>query len=112
MILRPPRSTRTDTLLPYTTLFRCLVGERATRSDDFRVRWANHIVKSHTTGTKKLNHPVVGELSLDFESLQLPGDPGQTITSYTAEPNSPSQDRKSTRLNSSHSCASRMPSSA
>src|SRR3546814_12615093 len=30
MILRPPRSTRTDTLFPYTTLFRCrrLAGKR------------------------------------------------------------------------------------
>src|SRR3546814_13419568 len=26
MILRPPRSTRTDTLFPYTTLFRSLEG--------------------------------------------------------------------------------------
>src|SRR3546814_13783270 len=29
MIRRPPRSTRTDTLFPYTTLFRSLHGERA-----------------------------------------------------------------------------------
>src|SRR3546814_10254316 len=28
MIRRPPRSTRTDTLFPYTTLFRSVVGER------------------------------------------------------------------------------------
>src|SRR3546814_9772993 len=28
MIRRPPRSTRTDTLFPYTTLFRSLVGGR------------------------------------------------------------------------------------
>src|SRR3546814_17315974 len=28
MILRPPRSTRTDTLLPYTTLFRSLLVVR------------------------------------------------------------------------------------
>src|SRR3546814_3921906 len=28
MIRRPPRSTRTDTLFPYTTLFRSLVGRR------------------------------------------------------------------------------------
>src|SRR3546814_13892504 len=27
MILRPPRSTRTDTLFPYTTLFRSVVGQ-------------------------------------------------------------------------------------
>src|SRR3546814_18237611 len=28
MILRPPRSTRTDTLFPYTTLFRSVSGGR------------------------------------------------------------------------------------
>src|SRR3546814_12252817 len=27
MIRRPPRSTRTDTLFPYTTLFRSLIGQ-------------------------------------------------------------------------------------
>src|SRR3546814_3444708 len=32
MILRPPRSTRTDTLFPYTTLFRSQRGDRAGRS--------------------------------------------------------------------------------
>src|SRR3546814_11682036 len=30
MIRRPPRSTRTDTLFPYTTLFRAAVAERVT----------------------------------------------------------------------------------
>src|SRR3546814_9508715 len=29
MIRRPPRSTRTDTLFPYTTLFRSIVADRA-----------------------------------------------------------------------------------
>src|SRR3546814_7971126 len=29
MIRRPPRSTRTDTLFPYTTLFRSIVGAHA-----------------------------------------------------------------------------------
>src|SRR3546814_7684138 len=28
MIRRPPRSTRTDTLFPYTTLFRAMIGEQ------------------------------------------------------------------------------------
>src|SRR3546814_4146225 len=41
MIRRPPRSTRTDTLLPYTTLFRSLVdrveaGERLVEDDQLR----------------------------------------------------------------------------
>jgi transcriptional regulator with XRE-family HTH domain len=71
---------------PYDRNIADLVGELSIRSDDFRVRWARHNVKAHTTGTKKVDHPVVGELHLDFESLDLPGDPGQTITTYTAHP--------------------------
>src|SRR3546814_6371397 len=33
MILRPPRSTRTDTLFPYTTLFRSRCGLRGLEDD-------------------------------------------------------------------------------
>src|SRR3546814_12311325 len=46
MIRRPPRSTRTDTLFPYTTLFRSLPGPRArddppcARREGARVRTA------------------------------------------------------------------------
>src|SRR3546814_5145311 len=36
MIRRPPRSTRTDTLFPYTTLFRSIVNGR--RRDRLRTR--------------------------------------------------------------------------
>src|SRR3546814_16493910 len=35
MIRRPPRSTRTDTLFPYTTLFRSVGGMNITHSEDF-----------------------------------------------------------------------------
>src|SRR3546814_13688903 len=38
MIRRPPRSTRTDTLFPYTTLFRSELLERATIKDFLIVR--------------------------------------------------------------------------
>src|SRR3546814_2360183 len=34
MIRRPPRSTRTDTLFPYTTLFRSSDGQRHARATD------------------------------------------------------------------------------
>jgi transcriptional regulator with XRE-family HTH domain len=77
---------------PYDRALTVLVGELSTRSEDFRVRWAAHNVKFHRTGIKKLYHPVVGELELAFEGLELPGDPGQTIFAYTAEPNSASQE--------------------
>jgi transcriptional regulator with XRE-family HTH domain len=68
-----------------------LIGELATRSDAFRVRWAAHDVKLHRTGTKRFHHRVVGDLTLEFESLDLPGDPGQRLVVYTAEPHSASQ---------------------
>jgi hypothetical protein len=68
------------------------VGELSTRSEDFRVRWATHDVTLHRTGAKRFHHPVVGDLSLDFESIPLPGDPGQTMVVYSAEPASPSHE--------------------
>src|SRR3546814_7088022 len=37
MIRRPPRSTRTDTLFPYTTLFRSLLGEPALAQEKLKV---------------------------------------------------------------------------
>jgi transcriptional regulator with XRE-family HTH domain len=75
---------------PYDKRLSDLVGELSTRSEEFRVRWAAHHVKLHRTGTKRFHHPVVGDLTLDFESLDLPGDPGQRMLVYSAEPGSPS----------------------
>ena len=69
-----------------------LIGELATRSDEFRVRWAAHNVKFHRTGVKRLHHPIVGELTLTYEALDLPADSGQRMLVYTAEPGSPSHD--------------------
>jgi hypothetical protein len=65
----------------------------STRSDEFRVRWAAHNVKLHRTGVKRFRHPLVGELTLDFESLELPGDPGQSMLVYSTEPASPTRER-------------------
>src|SRR3546814_7991567 len=39
MILLPPRSTRTDTLVPYTTLFRSRLRPRAARLDRTLLPW-------------------------------------------------------------------------
>ncbi len=77
---------------PYDKRLSDLIGELSTRSDEFRVRWAAHNVQFHRTGAKTLHHPVVGDLTLDYEALDLPGDDGQRILIYSAEPASRSQD--------------------
>ena len=78
---------------PYDKDLTELVGELSTRSEDFRQRWAAHNVYTHRAGSKRFGHPVVGELTLNFESLRLVADAGLSMTVYTAEPASPSQER-------------------
>jgi transcriptional regulator with XRE-family HTH domain len=77
---------------PFDRQLSDLIGELSTRSEEFRVRWAAHDVRTHTTGVKRLHHPVVGDLDLPFESFPLAADPSQSLLTYTAEPRSPSQD--------------------
>jgi transcriptional regulator with XRE-family HTH domain len=69
-----------------------LVGELSMRSEDFRAWWAAHNVRFHRTGVKRFRHPVVGELTLTFEALDLAADPGLRVSAYTAEPGTPSDD--------------------
>jgi hypothetical protein len=76
---------------PYDRGLTDLVGELSTRSEEFAGWWATHTVKFHRTSTKKLHHSVVGELELTGEALELPGDPGLRIVTYTVEPASPSE---------------------
>lgn len=77
---------------PHDKALADLVGELSTRSEDFRRRWAAHNVRFHRTGAKKLHHPVVGDLELNFEAMEFPSDPGLTLIVYTAAANSPSAD--------------------
>jgi transcriptional regulator with XRE-family HTH domain len=65
-----------------------LVGELATRSDEFRTRWARHNVKHHRTAPKRLHNSLVGDIELAGEAMELAGD-GLVIITYTAEPDSP-----------------------
>ncbi|MFI7708592.1 helix-turn-helix transcriptional regulator [Nonomuraea sp. NPDC049480] len=74
---------------PYDRALTDLVGELATRSEEFRTLWAAHNVRLHHTGTKNFHHPVVGDLSLPFEAMPLPADPGLTLTAFSAEPGTP-----------------------
>jgi len=76
---------------PYDRSLSDLVGLLSTRSDEFRVRWASHDVRFHRSGTKRFHHPLVGDLTLAYESLDLPADEGLTIVTYSAEPGSASE---------------------
>jgi hypothetical protein len=76
---------------PYDRALTDLVGELSTRSEEFRQWWAAHDVKFHRTATKTMHHPVVGDIELTGEALELPGDAGLTIISYTVEPASASE---------------------
>ena len=73
---------------PYDRDLADLVGQLSVRSDDFRVLWAGHDVRYHRSGTKRFHHPLVGDVTLAYESLQLPADPGLTLVTYSAEPGS------------------------
>src|SRR3546814_9749093 len=116
MIRRPPRSTRTDTLFPYTTLFRSAFDERA-----YPARYA-HIWEGEyepqaagapwdrltihqnrrveapalTRILVGIDPPVSAEAGSD-ECGILVGGIGEDGRGYILE-----EDRKSTRLNSSH----------
>ena len=70
-----------------------LVGELSTRSETFRRLWAAHDVRIHGAGTKRFQHPLVGELTLAYEELAITAEPGNVLLVYTAEPGSPSAER-------------------
>ncbi len=77
---------------PYDKALTDLVGELSAQSDLFRTRWATHNVHLHRGGVKHLRHPIVGELTLEYDALELPADTGLTIMAYSAEPATPARD--------------------
>ncbi|OBF58903.1 transcriptional regulator [Mycobacterium sp. 852002-53434_SCH5985345] len=77
---------------PHDEQLIALVGELSTRSDLFRQRWASQDVRLHRSGRKRLRHPIVGQLDLDVESLELPADPGLHLNVYTAPAGTPTAD--------------------
>ncbi|MEJ1156117.1 helix-turn-helix transcriptional regulator [Microbacterium marmarense] len=69
-----------------------LVGELATRSTEFRTWWGSHTVRTHTTGTKRITHPVVGDMALSYQTLTTQSAPNVRLATYLAEIGSPSAD--------------------
>ena len=69
-----------------------LVGELSTHSNEFRGFWSSHTVRLHTSSTKRINHPVVGEMTLGYDVLAVASVPGLSFTTYQTEPATPSAD--------------------
>src|SRR3546814_13288930 len=97
MIRRPPRSTRTDTLFPYTTLFRSGRIAQIARLQELR------------RGSRKMFHLKFNGAAALALGFMLTGcvsfgakPPEQLLSLSAAQRVAPGADRKSTRLNSSH----------
>jgi transcriptional regulator with XRE-family HTH domain len=69
-----------------------LVGELAVQDPDFRTWWATHQVTGRSHGTKHYRHPIVGDLTLDCDTWNVPDDNGQQLMVLTAEPGTPSHE--------------------
>ncbi|GAB4097519.1 helix-turn-helix transcriptional regulator [Brachybacterium horti] len=59
---------------------------------EFRTRWESQDVRRHTSGVKRVNHPVVGRMDLSYENLYLAADPDVALLTFSAEPGTPSGD--------------------
>ncbi len=78
---------------PHDRVLTDLVGELCIQSEAFAAHWAKHNVRLHCNGSKTVRHPVVGEMTLEFERLQFEADAGAiTLSAYTASPGSRSDE--------------------
>ncbi|GGP91263.1 transcriptional regulator [Streptomyces melanogenes] len=68
-----------------------LIDELSAHDHDFRRWWSRHSVQGVTSGRKRIRHRVAGELTLDWQALQLTAAPEQTIIVHTAPQGSETQ---------------------
>jgi transcriptional regulator with XRE-family HTH domain len=69
-----------------------LIGDLAAGSTEFSTRWARHNVHFHRSARKTLHNPLVGDIELTGDALEVPGE-GLTLIAYTAEPGSHAQEQ-------------------
>src|SRR3546814_5997376 len=121
MIRRPPRSTRTDTLFPYSTLFRSgeVVGGAGDRGVEHRIGAGDVSAHQHQVAILFIERPELTEARggggmfgvdrIDHRARQRSRDVDRGINALFGElarqddmAVDDGSDRKSTRLNSSH----------
>ncbi|MEU5786325.1 helix-turn-helix transcriptional regulator [Micromonospora purpureochromogenes] len=69
-----------------------LIGQLATRSTEFRTRWATNDVRVPRAGAKTIRHPLIGEVTLPYETLRIDAVSSQILTVYTPQPGTPEAD--------------------
>jgi transcriptional regulator with XRE-family HTH domain len=77
---------------PHDRALNRLIGDLATGSTEFSTRWARHNVRFHRSARKTLHNPLIGDIELTGDALDLPGE-GLTLIAYTAEPGSHAQEQ-------------------
>lgn len=77
---------------PHEKALNSLIGDLAAGSTEFSTRWARHDVRFHRSARKTLHNPLVGDIELTGDALELPGE-GLTLIAYTAEPGTHAQEQ-------------------
>ena len=72
-----------------------LVGELSVASDEFAHNWADYRLFKHAHGTKRIFHPTVGVMTLNYETLHIADSGGQFLSTYTADVGSPAAEKLS-----------------
>ena len=70
-----------------------LVGELSVQDKQFATWWAEQHVATLSSGVKAVNHPVVGELVLEWDTLIEANDTDQSLVIWTAAEGSATEDR-------------------
>lgn len=78
---------------PYDRKLSDLLGELTTRSELFGKLWGAHDVREHRTGVKTIHHPVVGDLDLTYQAMDVASDRGLQMIVFSAAPGSATHER-------------------
>jgi len=76
---------------PNDAALQTFIGRLATVSSEFGSWWSQHDVETHHYGSKRYNHPIVGDITVFHEATRL-SDGDQYLFLYSVEPGSPSED--------------------
>jgi transcriptional regulator with XRE-family HTH domain len=69
-----------------------LVDELLLKSTEFTQLWESYDVNAFAQGSKTLQHPEVGRLTLRYQSMLIEGTPGYRLVTYYALPGTPDYD--------------------